>query len=342
MRWASAAPALVAAALALFARNATSGLVLFVCLGLAFGATYAPSLMLVAAGTAPGRRGASGGRWLASSSLGYLSSILLCTAVAARFNYTAAFLVGAVGATFGSLSAITGLRSAPAVVQETRVRTPIDLGWLADRSSRLVVIGYLGHSWELLGMWAWMPTFLLGVLRASNAGAWHAHGVWIAAAIPLSGVLSALSAGHAAARFGSKRVLVALGLLGACCSLAIGWSARLGPVAVLLLAAIYAFVALGDSPVLSSVMTQSVDPRRLAAAIGVRSVVGIGAGGLAPLAFGLILGDGADMRAPIRWARGFATLGVGGVVATACAFRLPRDSAGVRSAAPHEENGIHE
>jgi len=341
LRWASASTALAATALALFARDATTGLVLFVCLGLAFGATYAPALILVAASTAPTQRGASVGRWLAASSLGYLSSILLCTVVASAFHYAAAFFVGAAGAAFGSLAAITGLGSAPAAVHETRVGTSGHLGSLADRSSRLAVIGYLGHSWELLGMWAWMPTFLLAVLRAGAAGATPVSSVWIAAAIHLSGVLSALSAGHAADCFGSRRVLVALGLTGTCCSLAIGWSTPLGPVPVLLLAAIYAFAAFGDSPVLSSVMTRSVDPRRLAAAIGFRSVVGIGAGGLAPLAFGLMLGDGAGLRSPIHWARSFSVLAAGGVVATACAVALPEDCTGRAPDVPREENRKH-
>ena len=69
------------------------------------------------------------------------------------------------------------------------------------------------------------------------------------------------------------------------------------------------FPALGDSPVLSTAMTEAVSA-------------------LAPLAFGAIL----DATNPARttateWGWPFVALGVGGLIATACAWRLPRDRA---------------
>ena len=69
------------------------------------------------------------------------------------------------------------------------------------------------------------------------------------------------------------------------------------------------FPALGDSPVLSTAMTEAVSA-------------------LAPLAFGAIL----DATNPARttateWGWPFVALGVGGLIATVCAWRLPRDRA---------------
>lgn len=91
---------------------------------------------------------------------------------------------------------------------------------------------------------------------------------------------------------------------------------------VLFLAALYGFAALGDSPVLSAAMTESVEAGRLGTALAVRSILGFGAGGLAPLAFGSLLGaQSAGLQAP--WGRSFAALGCGGILAGVCALLLP-------------------
>jgi MFS family permease len=91
---------------------------------------------------------------------------------------------------------------------------------------------------------------------------------------------------------------------------------------VLLLATLYGFSALGDSSVLSAAMTESVEAGRLGTALAVRSILGFGAGGLAPLAFGHVL-DHAGGSHPWGW--GFALLGIGGALAALCAALLPKD-----------------
>jgi uncharacterized protein YjiS (DUF1127 family) len=77
-------------------------------------------------------------------------------------------------------------------------------------------------------------------------------------------------------------------------------------------------------------------------ALATRSLLGFGAGGLAPLAFGAAL-DAA--RTPCGWGSGagqawgdaFTVLGLGGVVATSCVALLPpeRGRAGFRAALAH-------
>lgn len=138
--------------------------------------------------------------------------------------------------------------------------------------------------------------------------------------------------GHASDRLGRRAVLVAMGGLGAICSLAIGWMGALPVWLILPVAALYGFAALGDSPVLSTAMTEATPPDRLGAALAVRSILGFGAGGVAPLAVGLVLdhatpGSGwAGSGWPgSGWGWGFALLGVGGGLATLCAARLPPD-----------------
>ncbi len=330
--WASAAAGL---AFALFARSPDSALWLFGLLGLTQGGTYAPSIMLVAQGVAANRRGAAVGWLLAAGSLGYFASIAVAAALSNAIGYEAAFVVCGVGPLLAALVVGPGLRHRPnRVIGARGLRLRDAFGFLADRRSILLTAGYTAHAWELLGMWAWLPAFLTATLataltdtsgvntNGAGSGGAVVSGLWIAGAIHLSGALSSLTMGHASDRLGRRAVLVAMGGLGAICSLAIGWMGALPVWLILPVAALYGFAALGDSPVLSTAMTEATPPDRLGAALAVRSILGFGAGGVAPLAVGLVL----DHATPgSGWGWGFALLGVGGGLATLCAARLPPD-----------------
>jgi MFS family permease len=149
------------------------------------------------------------------------------------------------------------------------------------------------------------------------------QGVWTGIAIHISGCISAFTMGHASDRIGRRVVLVALGLVGATCSLSIGWFSQASPGVILLFAAIYGFSALGDSPVLSTAITEAVEPHVLGTALAIRSILGFGAGGLAPLTFGAardLLPGGYG------WVAGFSCLGAGGLLAAFFAFALPKSS----------------
>ncbi|CAO3357848.1 MFS transporter [Azospirillum melinis] len=322
---ASWATALTGIAFAFFARSAESGLLLFALMGLTQGGTYAPSIMLVAQGVPADRRGAAVGWLLAAGSLGYFASIALAAWLAERFGYEAAFIACGLGPLLAALLATPGLLGRPNLVAgggARRLRGAFR--FLSDRRSFLLTAGYTAHCWELLGMWAWLPAFLTASLAGAGGDGAGMRGLWIAGAIHLSGFLSSLLMGRASDRLGRRAVLVAMGVLGAACSFTIGWMDGMPLALVLAVAALYGFSALGDSPVLSTAMTESVEPGSLGAALAVRSILGFGAGGAAPLAVGLVL-DRAGGAGDAGWGWGFALLGVGGGLATVCALLLPAD-----------------
>jgi MFS family permease len=319
--WSSWLSALTGICVALLARSFPSGLLLFSALGLSLGGTYAPSIMLVAENTPSARRGRGVGLMLAGASLGYAGSIALSNAHLLT-DYRVSFFICGIAPTVAAIAALYATRAIPNFVHP-RSSTHTDKGTIpwARRESLLLTFGYTAHCWELLGMWAWMPAFLAMVFSSSQTMSGTTQGIWIGMALHLSGCISAFTMGSASDHFGRRNVLISLAVLGAACSFAIGWLYNEPAPLVLVVAAIYGFAALGDSPVLSTAMTESVPKGSLGSALALRSILGFGAGGVAPFAFGLIR-DVAPTST--SWASAFAILGIGGLLAAGCAMLLPR------------------
>jgi MFS family permease len=190
---------------------------------------------------------------------------------------------------------------------------------VGNRQAMLLIWGYTFHNWELQGMWSWTPAFLAACLAAGGAGEMMAagSGAKMTAFFHLVGILASFSMGALSDRLGRKTVMLAMAGTSAVCSFLFGWTIGLPLVVVLTLGSLYAFSCLGDSPVLSAALTESIKPAYLGAALGIRSLLGFGAGALAPLIFGVIL-DWTNTPAQAAhgtWGWSFVALGIGGLAA---------------------------
>ena len=302
--WLGAAAAL---GFALFARSFEQALWLYGLVGFTQGGSYTPAIMLVAQQLPPQRRGAGVGWVLAGMSAGYVGSISLSQALIATVDYRAAFLVCAlgtvVGAIFGTVAAAgaTGrIVHSPAKVSHAAL--------LKDRRSLLLTVGYMGHCWELFGMWAWAPAFLIASLGDRFALGAVGLGIAIALALHLSAFVASFTMGQASDRHGRRAVLLAVAATGTLCSLGFGWSGSLPPTLLLAFAALYGFASLGDSSVLSTAMSEAVPAHYLGRALAIRSILGIGVGAAAPAAFGAVL----DLNGPGRVGLGLGIRSDGG------------------------------
>jgi MFS family permease len=289
-------------------------------LGLAQGATYTPAIMLVSTNAPPDRKASAVGWILAGMSAGYVLSIVLANAMLATADYRLAFAVTGGVAVVGSALSIAATRDARDQVVEIGLDKALsDHAW--KREARLLTLGYVGHTWELFGAWAWIPAFLSASLLSQGQMTGIGVGVWTAVTLHVSGFFGSFLSGYAADRFGAKPVLVGFALVGSACSLLVGWMNELNVGLLLALVWVYGFAIIGDSSVLSSAMTDAVPASQLGRALGVRSIFGVGAGSVSPIAFGMAL----DMTpASVSWGLAFCTLGLGGVMAFVCALVLRR------------------
>jgi MFS family permease len=295
----------------------TSALLLYGLLGLVSGGGYTPGLMLVATRYEGPRRGRAMGLFLGATSLGNAASVALTGLLVSALGWRAAFLLTGLGPVIGMGCAILVVRGVaepphgggggPFIgVRET----------LANRAGMLSIWAYTAHAWDLLGMWGWTPAFLAACATAtgaSPAGA-VAIGANLAAGTHLVGLVSSSVSGALSDRWGRTAVSLALLAASTACSFSVGWLVGQRLALILVVGAVYAFTIIGDSAIYSTALSELVPSRILGTALALRSLVGYGAGALAPAAFGLVL-DATNVPGgpPQVWGWAFASLGAGAI-----------------------------
>lgn len=332
------AAAVTSAAFGFLAHDWGSAVVLYGLVGLAQGGVYTPLIMVISDEVEPAKRGNAMGWLIASTSAGYAASLAVAGLGVALGGWRTAFVLSGLLPAVGAALLIAALRPFANRVHARPAEARLADEMLRNRESRLLVAGYTGHSWEVVGMWAWIPAFLAAAFAlkgAETTGATTA-GAYLSGVLHLFGATAALTMGRLSDRTGRRPVLVALAASGAVVSFGIGWLVHAPSIVLIPLALAYAFVTLGDSPVLTTAISEVVRPGYLGGVLAWRGLAGFGAGAVAPLAFGFIL-DQTTMNGPaMSWGLGFATLGAGGAVALACALLLRKHRAHAVAHGPHD------
>jgi MFS family permease len=328
--WSMFAGAVFSLGFAFFARDYLSALILYTFVALSLGGSYTTGLMLLAGQYPRDTRGKATGFFIASSSLANVLSLALSGITIPFGGYRLSFLVAGIATVLGwVLSWITLARTRFSEVKHEEEQS-FKREVLANKPARLLIMAYTSHCWELLGMWAWAPAFLASCLAFKGVEGLGATGLgsYVAAAFHGAGLFASLYMGSLSDRLGRARVILVASGVSALCSFVFGWSLGWPFVIVILLGLLYAFSALGDSPVLSVALTEVVSHSYLGAAFGFRSLLGFGAGAISPVVFGAVL----DWTNPITpgggyyqsWGWAFVTLGLPGFGAVWAAYRLSK------------------
>lgn len=313
---------------AAFASDYMSALILYTLTGISLGGTYTTGLMILSDQYPVHRRGMSIGFFIASTSLGYASSLMLSGITIPVGGYRLSFWVTGLGPLLGCvLSWLVLWKTRVALVRRKRKEKFLK-EMFRNRSAMLLVGGYAAHCWELLGMWAWTPAFLATCLSFSGLEGLKAAGMgsYLTASFHFIGILASFTMGTLSDRLGRARVIFMLSMVSACCSFLFGWTIQWPLIFVIGLGFVYAFSSLGDSPVLSAGLTEAVEPGYMGAAFGLRSLLGFGIGALAPMVFGVVLDRtnpvAAESARYATWGWAFGVFGFGGLGAAWAAYAL--------------------
>ncbi len=306
-----------------FAHSYLTGLILYALAGSTQGGLYTPAIMLFAERYDAAKRGGAIGYLIASTSVGYAFSLVLSGLCLTWGGYRAAFIVTGCLPLVGLIFSWFALRTTPNNIHPRVERLGVTTILRQNRNACLLIAGYTFHGWELLGMWSWTPAFFAAIIAISgnSFGETAQFGAYLVATMHLVGALASVSMGRLADRLGRRVVLIQVAAIGACLSLVIGWLTTWPIVLVVLIARVYYFLAIGDSPVVATALTEAVEPSHLGSILAVRSLFGFGAGGIAPIMFGAMLDlTNPPGTAPETWGWAFTVLGFGGLTATLCAI----------------------
>ncbi|MFH2133444.1 MAG: MFS transporter [bacterium] len=315
---------------AVFARDYWSGLVLYTLLALSMGGNYTTALMIISERYPSHRRGRAMGFFIASTSLGYTLSLILSGTALPIGGYRLAFYLTCAGPVIGAILAWIILSRTQVRIPNQRKGKKLSQEIFGKPSVMALIFGYTGHSWELLGMWAWTPAFLSAclILGGGEVTASAGIGAYVTAAFHVTGLVASFTMGSLSDKIGRSRVMVVLSGLSMIISFTFGWTISWPYILVFMLGLIYSFACLGDSPILSAALTETVDSAYMGTAFGLRSLLGFGAGAASSIMFGFVL----DLSNPAAghsvvyetWGWAFGILGLGGLLAVLSAYLYGR------------------
>lgn len=169
-----------------------------------------------------------------------------------------------------------GCRAGPHVSASGGLQPAAVLRVFTDRRPRLTTLAYLGHMWEVYGVWTWIPA-LLALLTAPRREADHLlltpdWGTFLL--IGAAGTVGCLTAGWAADRWGRPEVAAtAVAVSAGCCLASPVIPALPGPAAAALLT-IWGVAVIADSPVYSALLADTAPPDTVGTALTTQMALG--------------------------------------------------------------------
>jgi MFS family permease len=304
--------ALGAARFGWLARGAASGGFFQLLVGVGVAGTYMPGLRALTDNTEGRAQSRAVSFYTAFFGVGVSLSLVLAAGVAAAAGWRWAFAVSGIGPLVAAAMVALGLpprkpRGAP-VDQHLLDFRPV----FRNRTASRYMYGYAVHCWELLGSRSWMVAFLTFAQTHVPAPLSPAA---IHAIANLVSPLASISGNEAALRTGRARVIVVGMTVSGLLTCAFGFLAAVPWVLMLVAVVLHMVLVMSDSSALTAGMVAAADPRLRGATMAVHSTLGFGAGFVSPLVFGAVLDLAGGNQSAAAWGVGFATLGVGAIVA---------------------------
>ena len=141
---------------------------------------------------------------------------------------------------------------------------------LRSRGTRLAMLGYFGHMWELYAMWTWMAAFA----AASLAQASGATGSLVAFVTLASGAAGCMIAGRWADEWGKARVAGAAMLASAACAIASPAVFGADRPVLFALAVVWGFTIVADSAQFSALVTDYTPRTHVGTALTLQTSAG--------------------------------------------------------------------
>jgi choline-glycine betaine transporter len=185
---------------------------------------------------------------------------------------------------------------------------------LANRAARGYIFGYAVHCWELFGSRSWLVAFFVFRQGLAPGVPWPLSPVLIAAMANMFGPGASVLGNELAMRYGRNRVVPAFMACSGLFTCLFGLFSGLPWYAIVGLSFLLLALHMSDSSALTAGMVANSDPTLRGASMALHSMLGFGAGFIAPLAFGAVLDAAGGNADPAAWLLAYCSLGVGGML----------------------------
>jgi MFS family permease len=254
------------------AHGGTEAILLRFATGAALACVY-PTGLKIAAGWFQQRRGTALAVLVAALTVGQAFPHLLAALTPAD-HWRSALVVTSALAIVGAVVVLAFVHEGPFAVPAGRFDPHAAGRVYRDRPTRLAVLGYLGHQWELYAMWTWVGTFAAASLAArSHAPIGRAASTAAFLAVA-AGAIGCLLAGVLADRWGKARVAgFALLVSGSCAALSpVLFGSH--PALLYLFVAVWGTAVVADSAQFSALVADGSRPQYVGTALTVETCSG--------------------------------------------------------------------
>jgi MFS family permease len=302
-----------------------AALVLRFLTGFFLAGVYPPAMKMVATWF-QSRRGLAIGTVVGALTIGKATPFLVNAFTQADMTFVVAS--ASAGAVVAGLLVLAGYRPGPFPFQRRPFSWRLVGTVMGHRPTRLAILGYLGHMWELYAMWTLIAVFFLNFYRlnpATAAGAVMLAGVTAFSVIAVGGVGSVL-AGTWADRLGRERVTIWAMAVSGGCSLMVGWLAHAPVILAVTLALVWGFAVVADSAQFSALVTEVAPQHAVGTALTLQTSLGFG---LTAVSIWLTV----EVAARFGWGPAFSLLALGPALGIVAMVRL-KDARGPASSQP--------
>ncbi len=281
--------------------------------GILLAGVYPPAMKIVA-GWFQDRRGLALGVMIGALTIGSGSPHLLRSIFVD--NWEASIVGSTILAVAGGLLVPWAVSDGPFDVPGAKFDPRYLLRVVAQRDLRLTLLGYLGHMWELYGMWAWIGTYL-GAVYGTRAllGDSLELASAMAFAVFLVGAIGSAFAGLASDRYGRTMSTIVPMAISGSAALAIGFLPfSLSPL-IGILALVWGMSVIADSAQFSTAATELCEPRYRGTVLTIQTGLGFALTAVSIRLVPVIV-DGPG------WGVAFAILAIGPMVGVLAMWRL--------------------
>jgi len=307
-------------AFALFVQGFVTAAVCQASVGAGFAGTYMPGLRVLTDNTSGRAQTRAVSFYTAIFGVGTSVSIVVSGLAADAWGWRAAFAVAAIGPAIAAAMVTLGMPPSH-YHSSSPTRAAVWLDYRPVLRTRRVwpyILGYAVHCWELFGSRSWMVAYCVfaqGAQAQGGASPWLWSPVAIAAVANLSGPPASIVGNEFALKFGRGRLIASVMIASGIVTGIFGLASSFSWFAVAGLAMLHMMLVMGDSSALTAGMVLDSPVEARGATMAIHSMLGFGAGFLAPLAFGAVLDFAGGNTSATAWGIAFMALGAGVVIA---------------------------